>query len=121
MKLILMNKKTIIQIVVITICFGGAGLVLYNGLFKKSGSNPTVTGIAPAAMVGGQSGQSGQSSESNEAVLPYGSLSKDAFDKVLKRQNFRFGRQNYPKLNPDSDLGVREENLIPPIEKKQTE
>ncbi len=113
-----MNKKTIIQIVVITICFGGAGLVLYNGLFKKSGSNPTVTGIAPAAMGGGQSSQS---SESNEAVLPYGSLSKDAFDKVLKRQNFRFGRQNYPKLNPDSDLGVREENLIPPIEKKQTE
>jgi hypothetical protein len=116
-----MNKKNIIQIVVVVICFGGAGLVLYNGLFKKGSSSPVAT-TAPGAQTAlpGQTAPTAVvGSQNSEVVLPFGPLSKEAFDKVLKRQNFRFGRLSYPKLNPDLDLGIQEENLIPPIEKKQ--
>lgn len=112
-----MNKKTIIQVIIIILCFGGAGFVLYNGMFKKNGSTAEVL---PATVMNGNNSKEASNLNDRE-VLPYGPLNDDAFDKVLKKQKFNFGGQNYPKLDPGSDLGVWEDRLVPPLEKKSVE
>ena len=92
-----MNKKFIIQIVVIIIAFGGAGLVLYNGLFKSSG-----TGTAPVAPAAAQ-----------QSILPYGTAMD--FDAVLYQHNLQYNVVSYPVLNADSEVGIPVEKLITPI------
>jgi hypothetical protein len=95
-----MNKKQIIQIVIIIGAFSAAGFVLYNGLFKSSG-NAAV--FQSPGLAGGQS--------EPEDLLPNGdSLNFD----ILKQQNLIYNQVAYPKLDPQNDYGIPEGNLIIP-------
>lgn len=98
-----MNKKSIIQIVVIVICFGAAGMVLYNGFFKSSGSD----------LAGSASVVSGDVKK--EPILPFGSLTESSLLNAFKKPKLLFGQQEYPKLEPGFDIGINEEELITPI------
>lgn len=91
-----MNKKTIIQLVVIIGAFLGAGLVLYNGLFKDS--------IRPTS-----SSSSMTTAQGNQNILPYG----DSLDfSVLDKQNLLYKQMEYPKLDAKNDFGIPEDELI---------
>jgi hypothetical protein len=98
-----MNKKSIIQIVIIVICFGVAGMVLYNGFFKGPSSDLT-TSVNPVS--GGAK---------KEPILPFGSLTESSLVNAFKKPKFLFGQQEYPKLEPGFDIGIREEDLIKPL------
>lgn len=91
-----MNKKVIIQIVIIVGAFGAAGFVLYNGLFKSDSTVPAM-GII--------------SVKDNEKILPYGS-SLDFKNNLFKR-DFQFGSMSYPKVDPN-EVGVPDSSLISP-------
>jgi hypothetical protein len=108
-----MNKKSLIQLAVITGCFLISGLVIYNGFFKnKAPSGPTGGPGSHAAITpGGQVSSSGAAAASG--ILPYGN-SLD-FDKVLKKRPFEFGLQQYPKLNPQAEVGIDERNIVRPL------
>jgi hypothetical protein len=99
-----LNRKTIIQIVVIIVAFGGSGFVLYNGIFKKSPQVPITLSLngVPAA--------SSMSGMANEKILPYGQ-SLD-ISGVLQKQNLSFGAVTYPKLDPNQKIGVPVQLLI---------
>ena len=91
-----MNKKTIIQLIIIMGAFGGAGLVLYNGFFSgQSIPQPTTATATP---------------ENPESILPNG----DFLDfNILDKKRFEYDQIKYPQLDPQSDVGVfPEENLI---------
>jgi len=101
-----MNKKTLIQIIVIVGCFVGSGVVIYNGLFKKT--PPSITDVST-------SGVTSQPSD-EEAILPYGS--KLDFDSVFNKKNkFIYGKLDYPKLNYSLDVEIDEKMLIKPAVK----
>lgn len=103
-----MNRKTIIQIAVISICFGGAGLVLYNGLFKESNNNAPVVSAMPTA----QGGPSGQSTPENP--LPYGDDLRGELKRVLGRNNLQFNNFNYPQLD-NGEVGIPTTDLVKPL------
>lgn len=93
-----MNKKVIIQIVIILAGFIGAGMVLYNGFFKGNSTSSTLKlESEPIAGIG------------QEAILPYGATLD--FN-ILKKQNLFFNQVIYPKLDPNNDYGISPENLI---------
>jgi hypothetical protein len=94
-----MNKKTIIQIVIIVGAFAASGMVLYNGLFKNSTPDLSLSASDGAAGAG-----------SNEKILPYGD--KLDFKTVLEKQNLQFDIVDYPKLDPQAEVGVDLGNLI---------
>ncbi len=112
------NRKQTIQIIVIVICFGAAGLVLYNGFFKNSSSAPPIPRSALGPNLGtavAPSGASGQvasqgSIESAKDVLPYGE-SLD-FSKAIFPKRFQFNIIQYPKLDPKTEVGIQQENII---------
>jgi hypothetical protein len=97
-----MNKKTIIQLVIIVVAFGAAGLVLYNGLFKSGGGT-----ISPLAEV-----ENSSASSTSQAILPYGGTLD--FSKVLDPNRFQYNEIDYQQLDPQSDVGVPVDNLITP-------
>ena len=98
-----MNKKTIIQLVIIVVAFGAAGLVLYNGLFKSNSSAPQT------GMFGGISQSTSTPAQS---ILPYGSTLD--FSKVLDPNRFQYNQISYPLLDPQNDVGIPPGNLIAP-------
>ena len=83
------NKKTIIQIVVIVVAFGGSGLVLYNGYFKNKADSLAAVQNSQGVM-SGDLGNSGVAATggSSQQILPYGA-SLD-FDKVFKKRILKF-------------------------------
>mgnify|MGYP001566103379 FL=1 len=93
-----MNKKVIIQIVIIVGAFAAAGFVLYNGLFKSDTTAVPSLGIISA--------------KDNEKILPFGSALD--FKNDLYNRNFQFGYMSYPNVNP-SEIGILETQLIAPI------
>ncbi len=105
-----MDKKQIIQISVIVIAFGAAGLVLYNGLFKNNSSGPELVGNMASST--GASIAAGQAIQNAKQILPNG----DTLDfSVLRNPNgpqLHFNQIIYPQLNPALDVGVNENNLI---------
>lgn len=101
-----MNRKTIIQIVIISICFGGAGLVLYNGLFKDSGVQPPAITSVPATDV--------PAAYSGEKPLPYGDDLKGELKRVLGRNQLQFDNFNYPRLD-SSEVGIPTTDLVKPL------
>ncbi len=103
-----MNRKTIIQIAVISVCFGGAGLVLYNGLFKESGSPAPVVSATPAA-VGGPASES-----KPENPLPYGDDLRGELKRVLGRNNLQFNSFSYPQLD-NGEVGIPTTDLVKPL------
>lgn len=98
-----MNKKVVIQIIIIVGAFVAAGLVLYNGLFKiNSIPAPTVDNLS-----GGKS----------EKILPNGSNLD--FKTDLYKRNFQFNAISYPKVDPQNEVGIPEESLIAPLDAKE--
>ncbi len=93
-----MNKKVIIQIVIIVGAFVGAGSVLYNGLFKNNVS--VVTSVVSLG------------AKENEKILPYGSTL--GLDNNLEKRGFQFGLMNYPEVAP-SEVGILESALVVPL------
>lgn len=92
-----MNKKLVIQIIIIVAAFGGAGMVLYNGFFNNKGASVEVSTIG---------------SDSGEKVLPYG----ETLDlTVLNSRPLQFNTISYPKLEPSQDVGIPESLLIAPL------
>ncbi len=94
-----MQKKNIIQILVIAVCFLISGIVLYKGLFQG--------GSAPELATEGANVQ-------NEEILPQGA-SFD-IDKAFKNSSFNFKQVNFPKIDLDNDLGTAEQDLVIPFE-----
>jgi len=101
-----MNKKTIIEIVVVVGAFIASGIVLYNGFF--SGSS------APPAVVPGLVDTTGTAASQN--ILPYGAtFDLDKFDSLVKARNFKFGNVSYPILSTSTEVGkLPVSNLIVP-------
>ncbi len=102
-----MNKKALIQIIIAVVCFSGAGIVLYTGL--KGPSQPS-SAVLTAGMDFELTGQT-----KPETLLPYGTALD--FDSVFKKYKFIYGKQDYPVLDPSSEIGVNEPDLIKPIPK----
>jgi hypothetical protein len=97
-----MDKKKIIQILIIACAFGGSGLVLYNGMFKKP---PLPPGVTVAAGVPGTSPGSGAN-----PLLPYGKILD--FDGALGRKTLQFGAIQYGRISTTTDVGVPVSSLI---------
>ncbi len=91
-----MNKKTIIQVIVIIVAFSTAGIVLYNGLFK-GGEQTIYENIAVTEQ------------KDQGTLLPYGNTLDFT---VLKKQDLFYNQVSYPKLDPNSEIGIPLENLI---------
>jgi len=95
-----MNKKTIIQLVIIVVAFGAAGLVLYNGFFGNNN-------VAVQPVGGGSS-----LSTTTPDILPYGSALD--FSKVLDPNRFQYNQISYPQLDPQNEVGISPDSLIVP-------
>ena len=99
-----------IQVAVIVVAFAASGFVLYNGL-KGSSPSPSSplspqAGVMPAA--GGALGAT-TTATSNQALLPYGPDLQSTLNSLLssmQQQDFKFGIMQYPKLDPQNDVGV---------------
>jgi hypothetical protein len=110
-----MNKKSVIQIVVISIAFIASGVVLYKGFF--SGSGNAGAPIVPLGIIAG----SGTSTVSSENVLPYGPTFDYAkIDDLEKKMHFKFGVISYPVLSTSTEVGKPSaaDLMIPPVTPK---
>lgn len=96
-----MNIKKIIQVVIIVGAFGGAALVLYNGLVK----GPTEEEAAQETAV--------TQPVTVEQILPYGD--KLDFKGILSQRPLQFNTVDYPKLNAGAEVGIPEQSLITPL------
>ncbi len=132
-----MNKKNI-QIVVVVICFGIAGVILYKGFFSSgpaaspatvtpkpgvpvSAATSTTPGASPAAATpgltpGGALGTTASSAKNpsmvqSDKLLPYGSTFN--VNTALDQYNFQFGAYQYPVAS-SSDVGIDLKSLIKP-------
>lgn len=106
------NKKQIIQISVIVVAFLAAGYILYSGgLF---GSNATWHGSSASLSVGAGLGPGLGAGQSSGDVLPYGNILQDPkdFDKVINHNRFQYDLIQYPKLDPQNEVGVPENSVI---------
>ncbi len=92
-----MNRKTIIEVIVIVGAFVGAGVVLYNGLFKNSQS-----GVDPLL----------EHPKAIEKILPYGDTFNYKQLEELKLKKFQFGVISYPKVNPSTEVGKNVDTLL---------
>lgn len=95
-----MNKKQIIQLIIILAAFGGAGIVLYKGGIFGSPSSNTVT--LQAGVVTG-----------SQPILPYGE-SLD-FTQAIDKKRFDYNQFEFSKLAPN-EVGISVDNLIIPEE-----
>jgi len=97
-----MNKKVVIQIIIIVGAFAAAGFILYNGLFKNDSSSATMANVPLT--------------EKSEKILPYGS-SLD-FKTDLYKRNFKFNSISYPQVDPQNEVGIPEASLVTPLDIK---
>ena len=105
-----MEKKKIIQIVVISVCFIGSGVVLYNGLY----SSPKATAVpaSTSPMPGAQAGATVSVPANNSsALLPYGDKPLD-FSNLKKDGRFQFDAVNFATISTSTDIGVDIPDLI---------
>lgn len=109
-----MQKKQIIQIGIIIVAFGGAGLVLYNGLFKNNSSGPELTMSLPGIMSTSTpgSGMAGQAVQNGQEILPNGSKLDFSIFSDPNEPKFQFNQIVYPQLNEKQEVGINENNLI---------
>lgn len=96
-----MNKKQIIQIVIVVAALSAAGIVLYNG-FHKNSEQPALMAALP-----GSSQTSG--SQQIKSILPGGTTLDFS---VLTKRNLNYHQATYPKLDPSSEIGILENNLV---------
>jgi hypothetical protein len=100
-----MNKKQIIQLVVILLAFGGAGFVLYRGgIFGTSsagiGSTQTLV----------------ESGIVSQPLLPYGETLD--FKQALDADRFNYNQFEFGKLDPKTEVGIDENLLIVPTKEE---
>lgn len=95
-----MDRKKIIQIVVIIIAFGASGFVLYNGLYKPK------TPLNPALLVE-QLGAGVPGAASPDNLLPHGKTFDIAG--VINPHNFQFDAISFPKLSTSTEVGLYDE------------
>jgi flagellar basal body-associated protein FliL len=95
-----MNKKTIIQLVIIVVAFGAAGVVLYNGFFQG--------GVSHSPQDQGMGGASSTPQE----ILPYGNNLD--FNHTVNSNRFLYNQISFPQVNPQQDVGIPVGSLIPP-------
>lgn len=121
-----LNKKTIIQLIVILVAFGIAGVVLYNGFFKGNNnaalqsvslnnSAQTPGGALPAGGIGGIAGASDvntPSAQTSGEILPYGDTLD--FSAAINPIRFQYDQIVYQKLDPKNDVGISPESLVIP-------
>ncbi len=138
-----MEKKQIIQIVVIVGCFLGAGLVVYNGMFKTdsppstpvsmpSGSNSapvanpsaspsTATGGSVSGMPAGNlNTQSSKGSQMTPVSIQQLSINYDLnkeIKKVLLKNALSYQTFQYPKIN-EAQIGISVNDLVKPMPEK---
>ncbi len=94
-----MNKKNLIQIVVIVACFAASGIVIYNNFVKKP-SLPA-SQVAPVSQA-----------QVDAAILPNG----NSFDlSVVKNSKLRFNLIDYPKLNFSQEVGLDQYQILKPL------
>jgi hypothetical protein len=101
-----MNKKNLVQIVIIFACFSASGVVIYNNFLKKADLPSELTGqvIKPGV-------------QPDAPILPGGA----SFDlDVISKAKFRFNLLDYPKLKPESEVGVEEQNVLKPLVQSQS-
>lgn len=101
-----MNRKTIIQIAVIVICFGAAGLLLFNSFFK--GGSVSEAPVAPPGA------QMGTLQDNSKNPLPFGDDLSGQLKKVLGKSNLQYGLFNYPKFN-EAEVGIPPSDLVKPL------
>ncbi len=96
-----MDKKLIIQLVVIVSAFGGAAIILYNSFFKNSISPPPnfLAGI-PAAQ------------KSQDDILPNG---RSLNFKVIDENRFEYNVIQYPQVDAKREVGIPPDELINPL------
>jgi hypothetical protein len=95
-----MNKKTIIELVIIAAAFFAAGLVLYNGFFN---GNNNASLLAETA---------GNSPAAQQDILPYGNTLN--YDSTINPKRFQYSQIEYPQVDSRTEIGIFEANLIPP-------
>jgi len=95
-----MNKKTIIQLVIIVVAFGAAGVVLYNGFFQGDANNSL------------QNQGVGSASSTSQEILPYGNNLD--FSQALNSNRFQYNQTTFPQVDPKKDVGIPVSGLIPP-------
>lgn len=109
-----MNKKTLIQIIIIIIAFAGSGIVLYNGF--SSNSAPIVSNNSSANKPV-TAGETGLDLSNIDKTLPY--PSSDSFNKALggvfNKLPLQYGVITYPVISSSSDIGVNIQDLIKPL------
>lgn len=93
-----MNKKNVILIVVVIVLVGAAGWILYAGIFRKT-----------AGVLGSDSPNIDLTQKNIVNLLPYGT--KLNFDPVENRTNID-PPFKYIQVNPSTDVGVPEKDLI---------
>lgn len=96
-----MNKKNIIQVLIIFACFVASGIVIYNNFLKKE--------ELPSFSVG-QVEKVGQKQDGQ--ILPQGAT----FDlKSVEDSKLRFNLIDYPKVSLPSDIGLDTQNILKPL------
>lgn len=90
-----MNKKVIIQIIIIVGAFAGAGFVLYNGFNPGANSSVSVVGTPMT--------------NENEKILPFGFTSN--FDTNLEKRGFQFGTTSYKPVDRN-EIGVTPDSAL---------
>lgn len=93
-----MNKKLVIQLIVISGAFIGAGVILYNGFFKNDQRSALVQSLT--SLGGGQA---------PGAILPYGN---NLDFSILNSRVLYYNQVTYPKLESKDEYGISEEDLI---------
>jgi len=104
-----MNKKTIIQIVLIVAGFAGSGVVLYNGFMGNSTSGTSLAGIRDPFLIG-SSTSSSLSGQPADKVLPYGESLN--FTQTLNQQNLQYNVLAYPVLATSTQVGLIENAML---------
>jgi hypothetical protein len=96
-----MNKKNLIQVLIIVACFAASAIVIYNNFLKKEELPPSAVG---------QNEKVGQKQDGQ--ILPGGAT----FDlKSVKESKLRFNLIDYPKVSLPSDIGLDTENILKPL------
>ncbi len=92
-----MDKKKLIQIIVIIVAFGGSGVVLYNGLYKGSAPPPAAVSVSALPASGVAAGAA-------NPLLPYGG--KLDFTGILYKQGLQYDAIFFPTLNTSTEVGI---------------
>lgn len=99
-----MNRKTLIEIIIIVICFGGVAWLLYNRFFASSGvpANPSE-----------QADLSAKNPADVADPFLYGDDLSGELTRVLGRNSLQYGQLSYPIMDP-KDVGIPVIDLVKP-------